>query len=94
MIPMNERRKLTMADYIPEVDANFRVWADNFMSCVSDHPEDESEMRYIGLVTGGRTVIEYPCEDAGRKAHYRLRWVNMKGEKSAWSALHSAMIVG
>jgi hypothetical protein len=229
---MNERRKLTMADYIPEGDASFRIWADNFMSCVSDHPEDfglspadlaevsamkpewddaldanltahaaakaarirkterraafeaavrhlvariqaheettdpgrselgitvrgsvawtpplgesgnwpmavidvgaslrhslhilnatsdgssrakpagvlgcevwqkvgeptgDADMRYIGLVTGGRTVIEYPREDAGQKAHYRLRWVNMKGEKSAWSALHSAMIVG
>jgi hypothetical protein len=45
---------------------------------------------------GTRTpyVAEYDGEDAGKPAHYMLRWVNKQGEAGPWSATVTATIPG
>ncbi len=39
-------------------------------------------------------VAEYDETEAGKKAHYMLRWINKKGETGPWSQTVSATITG
>jgi hypothetical protein len=57
-------------------------------------PADLSELKF--LATGTRTpyTTEYKGEEAGKMAHYMLRWVNTRGETGPWSATVSATIGG
>jgi hypothetical protein len=49
---------------------------------------------YLGLCTSTPEVVTYDDVDAGKKATYRLRWVNTKGDEGPWSNTVSAMVVG
>ena len=48
-------------------------------------PADPSELHYLGSDTNAPYLAEYPGADAGKPAHYWLRWVNTRGEKGPWS---------
>jgi len=39
-------------------------------------------------------LAEYPGAQAGKMAHYLLRWASTRGEKGPWSEVTSATIVG
>jgi hypothetical protein len=57
-------------------------------------PAAESELTFLGLDTHSPYVAEYTMAEAGKTAHYRLRWVFTNGEKSPWSEIESATIAG
>ncbi len=55
-------------------------------------PIDGSQVEFLGMDTRTPYVAEYDGEDAGKIAHYMLRWVNTKGERGPWSQTVSATI--
>jgi len=55
---------------------------------------DATAFSYLGLCTATPEVVTYEDADAGKKATYRLRWVNTKGEEGPWSNTVTAMVVG
>jgi len=55
---------------------------------------DASSYNYLGLCTATPEVVTYLDADAGKKATYRLRWVNTKGDEGPWSNTVSALVVG
>ena len=57
-------------------------------------PSDPSELTFLALDTASPYVAEYPGAEAGKTAHYLLRWVKTNGEKGPWSETVSATIVG
>lgn len=60
---------------------------------VSDAPiTDPAQLNFLGLSTATPHVVEYTGADAGKIAHYMLRWVNARGEKGPWSQTVSATV--
>jgi hypothetical protein len=63
------------------------VWAK-----IGTAPADPSEMQLVGIATKSQFSVDYSGADAGKQAHYTLRWVTAKGEKGNWSETESATI--
>lgn len=59
---------------------------------IGEPPVSESEFRFLGLTTASPYLAEYTLADAGKTAHYRLRWVSSGGTCSPWSDIESATI--
>jgi len=59
-----------------------------------DPPVDPREVKFLALDTATPYVVTFTGADAGKSAHYMLRWVNSRGEKGPWSATVSATIPG
>jgi hypothetical protein len=57
-------------------------------------PADPTELRYVATDTATPYLTEYAGADAGKTAHYWLRWVNTRGEAGPWSDTISATIPG
>jgi hypothetical protein len=57
-------------------------------------PTDPAQLRFLATDTRTPYVAQYNGEDAGKVAHYMLRWVNTKGEQGPWSQTVSATITG
>jgi hypothetical protein len=57
-------------------------------------PADPSELRYVATDTATPYLAEYLGADAGKTAHYWLRWLNTRGEPGPWSDTVSATIPG
>lgn len=55
-------------------------------------PVDPSECHYLATDTATPYTAEYDGADAGKIAHYMLRWVNTRGERGPWSQTVSATI--
>lgn len=55
-------------------------------------PADASQLSFLALDTASPYVAEYGGVDAGKTAHYMLRWVNTREEKGPWSQTVSATI--
>jgi len=55
-------------------------------------PVDPSECHYLATDTATPYAVEYDGADAGKIAHYMLRWVNTRGERGPWSQTVSATI--
>lgn len=55
-------------------------------------PVDPDQMNILALDTATPYVATFKGEDAGKTAHYRLRWVNTRGDKGPWSQPYSATI--
>lgn len=55
-------------------------------------PVDPSECHYLATDTATPYTVEYDGADAGKIAHYMLRWVNTRGERGPWSQTVSATI--
>ncbi|APR76705.1 Hypothetical protein A7982_02052 [Minicystis rosea] len=55
-------------------------------------PADASGWAFIALDTRTPYADEHEAEDAGKLAHYRLRWQNTKGEPGPWSDVITARI--
>jgi hypothetical protein len=55
-------------------------------------PQSDTDLTMVGIATRVQYSIEYPMEEGGKQAHYRLRWVNSKGEVSSWSDTESVTI--
>ena len=59
-----------------------------------DRPVDEQTYRNLGLSVTSPFLAEYPGDEAGKTAHYRLRWIGADGKKGTWGPIVSATIVG
>ncbi|HEY0405584.1 MAG TPA: hypothetical protein VGC89_07635 [Pyrinomonadaceae bacterium] len=57
-------------------------------------PVDESELRFLDTGTTSTFNVKYTGRDAGKTAHYMVRWVNSRKEKGPWSQTVSATITG
>jgi hypothetical protein len=55
-------------------------------------PVDASEADFLAFDTASPYVSDYSGADAGKTAHYMLRWVNTREEKGPWSTTVSATI--
>jgi hypothetical protein len=96
----NSQRQQQTVHFSDEATPNSRAKPDNAMGAelwvkVGDPaPTDPSELRFLGLDTQSPYVAHYSGADAGKTAHYMLRWVNSKGEPGPWSQTASATITG
>ena len=57
-------------------------------------PLDPGAYSNLGLNTASPFVVDYGGADAGKMAHYILRWASRDGAKGPWSEIISATIVG
>ena len=57
-------------------------------------PVDESEVTYVASDSRTPYIVHYDGGDAGKMAHYMLRWINTRDEHGPWSETISATISG
>ena len=57
-------------------------------------PTDENDCTFLALDSNSPYTAEYPGEDAGKMAHYMLRWQMRDGTFGPWSETVSATITG
>ena len=57
-------------------------------------PKDETEIKYIKSCTKSPCIVDYKDTDAGKIAHYMLRWINTRNERGPWSETISITISG
>ena len=74
----------------PEGVAGCEIW----VKIGGNPPADPGELRYLATDTSTPYLAEYTGADAGKLAHYWLRWVNTRGEKGPWSDSVSGTIPG
>lgn len=89
------RHKLSVTDELtptsrskPQDASYYEVW----VKVGGNAPVGASELRFLDTSTTSSFVAEYDGEDAGKTAHYMLRWVNSRKEKGPWSQTVSATI--
>jgi len=47
---------------------------------------------FLAIDTGTPYTTDFDGADAGKTAHYTLRWVSMSGEKGPWSETANATV--
>jgi hypothetical protein len=57
-------------------------------------PSDPAQARFVALDTASPYLLVHDPSDAGKLAHYLLRWMNTRGEPGPWSETISATITG
>ena len=57
-------------------------------------PSDPAQAHFVALDTSTPYVLVHEASDAGKLAHYLLRWVNTRSEPGPWSETVSATITG
>lgn len=57
-------------------------------------PTDPGQAHFIALDTATPYLLVHDAADAGKIAHYLLRWVNTRSEPGPWSETVSATITG
>jgi len=55
-------------------------------------PADPSELTFLAVDTRTPYLASFDGADAGKTAHYMLRWVSTTGEKGPWSETASATV--
>jgi hypothetical protein len=68
------------------------VGAEVWMTLAAAPGAAPSEPRYVGLATDGWFVARHDPRDAGKRAAYRLRWVNTRGQRGPFGPEASATI--
>lgn len=89
------RHKLTVTDELtptsrskPRGVSYYEVW----VKVGDPAPTDASQLRFVDTSTTSAFVVDYEGTDAGKNAHYMVRWVNSRKEKGPWSQTVSATI--
>jgi hypothetical protein len=57
-------------------------------------PTDPAQAHFVALDTASPYMLVHDPSDAGKFAHYLLRWVNTRSEPGPWSETISATITG
>ena len=97
IIPTASATSSTSATRIAPVPRpNPTAWpaAKSWVKIAGNPPADPGELRYLATDTSTPYLAEYTGTDAGKLAHYWLRWVNTRGEKGPWSDNVSGTIPG
>ena len=55
-------------------------------------PTGPADLSFLMLATRSPAVAEYGGADAGKTAHYMLRWLSSRGEPGPWSETASATV--
>lgn len=55
---------------------------------------DPAQAHFVALDTASPYLLVHEAADAGKLAHYLLRWVNTRSEPGPWSEPLSATITG
>jgi hypothetical protein len=55
-------------------------------------PSGAADLKFLLLATRSPAVVEYGGADAGKTAHYMIRWLSRRGEPGPWSETASATI--
>ena len=97
-VDTSHRLRHTIA-FVDELTPTTRAKPDGVSGCeiwvkVGTAPTDPSELSYLAMDTRSPYVAEYDGADAGKIAHYMLRWVNTRGERGPWSQTVSGTITG
>lgn len=97
-VDTSQRLRHTIA-FVDELTPSSRAKPDGVSGCeiwvkVGAAPTDPSELRFLALDTRSPYVAEYDGADAGKTAHYMLRWINTRGERGPWSQTLSGTITG
>ena len=74
----------------PDGVAGCEIW----VKIGGNPPADPGELRYLATDTSTPYLAEYTGADAGKLAHYWLRWVNTRSEQGPWSDNISGTIPG
>jgi hypothetical protein len=48
--------------------------------------------KFVALSSRGALRADFTTADAGKTAHYALRWVSTRGEKGPWSEIAAATV--
>jgi hypothetical protein len=57
-------------------------------------PSDPAQAHFVALDTASPYLLVHDPSDAGKLAHYLLRWMNTRSEPGPWSETISATITG
>lgn len=57
-------------------------------------PSDLDAYTFSRIATRTPTAVEYAGEEAGKTAHYLVRWINTKCEPGPWGPIASATVAG
>lgn len=55
-------------------------------------PTGPADLRFLLLATRSPAIAEYGGADAGKTAHYMVRWLSRRGEPGPWSETASATV--
>jgi hypothetical protein len=55
-------------------------------------PASDAEMTFAGTDTRSPFVVNFDIADLGQTVHYKLCWVNTRGQHGPWSKLVSAVV--
>lgn len=97
-IDASQRLRHTI-NFSDEATPNRRAKPDGVLGCeiyvkVGEAPAGPSEMRLLALDTATPYLASFDEADAGKTAHYLLRWVNSRSDPGPWSMTLSATIQG
>lgn len=96
-IDTTHRMQHTVA-FVDELTPASRAKPDGVMGCEiwmkvdGPPPTDPSELKYLATDTRTPYVVDFDGAQAGKIAHYMLRWVSTRGEQGPWSQTVSATI--
>ena len=96
-IDTSQRLQHTVS-FVDELTPNTRAKPDGANGCEiwvkvdGPPPTDPSELRYLATDTRSPYVAAYDGTQAGKIAHYMLRWVSTRGDVGPWSQTMSATI--
>ena len=68
--------------------------ADIFLKIDAPRPTDVKDCAYLATDSRSPYVVEYEASDAGKMAHYMLRWRMRDGSTLAFGETVSATITG
>jgi hypothetical protein len=74
----------------PRGTIGVEIW----MKVGGDEPVGGEDCIFFTTATKTPTLVEHQSPDAGKPAHYKLRWRFRNGEASSWSETVSATITG
>ena len=95
-VDTSQRLRHTIA-FVDELTPTSRAKPEGVSGCeiwvkVGDAPTGPSQVAYLALDTRSPYVAEYDDADAGKVAHYMLRWLSTRGERGPWSQTVSGTI--
>ena len=96
----NRNRLEHKIQFFDEATPNSKAKPEGVRACEIWHkvdgppPVDESELTYVATDTRTPYIVHYDGADAGKMAHYWLRWINTRNEQGPWSETVSVTISG
>jgi hypothetical protein len=75
----------------PKGTIGAEVWV-KLMALGEAPPTGPADLRFLLLATRSPAIVEYSGNEAGKTAHYMVRWLSRRGEPGPWSETASATV--